>query len=222
MLRSTLGLCLALAACTADPVPDAEPTATADPARESPDATPPASDVVTITTDDRTLAARPVAAVRVEGACPFEGCTYGTWTTSAETTVFVRADAGSEAFTVPAETALEADRGFVLLTRLGVSVAERATEVYLDYRHTTPVAVGDTLLVMDSEGEGSFRVWHDGQIAFTGVDGYYAPPGETAPLREVSAPEAQWWAHVTLSDGREGWLWMDQTPPVIGADALGG
>ena len=29
-------------------------------------------------------------------------------------------------------------------------------------------------------------------------------------------------AHVTAPDGRSGWLWMDETPDVSGADALGG
>src|SRR5687768_8100823 len=41
------------------------------------------------------LAQRPVAPLRIEGACPFECCTYGDWTTTAETTVYKEPDPGS-------------------------------------------------------------------------------------------------------------------------------
>ncbi len=214
---------LALAACRpSEPAPDA-PAAGGSASADAPPA-PVAPDTLVLTTDDRQLAERPMAPVRVDGACPFEGCTYGTWTTSDETTVYGTAgDSTSAAFAVPAGTPLEASDGFVLLTRLGVSVATRPTELFLTAEETAPLAEGDTLWVLDYEGEGSFRVWHDGRLGFSGAgSGVGTVGGPDLPFRQLAAPESQWWARVTAPDGRAGWLWMDRTPGVSGADALGG
>ena len=226
-MRILFGLAVLLAAC-APSEPNAPRSAVTDSADAHTSSAPtdaPRSvpDTVSITTDDRALADRPTSPLRVDGACPFEGCVYGTWTTSAETTVYaVAADTTSATFTVPAGTALEADRGFVLLTRLGEAVVLRPTDLFLAADETRPLAEGDTLLILDYEGEGSYRVWADGQVGFSGAGSDVGPPGEGPALRRITEPASQWWAHVTAPDGREGWLWMDRTPDVRGADALAG
>ncbi|MDT7855817.1 hypothetical protein RQM47_04100 [Rubrivirga sp. S365] len=205
---------LALAAC-ADPAPPADGAGgVADaPAAAPLDAAP---DTLAITTQTRELAERPAPPLRVDGACPFEGCTYGTWTTSAETTVYGRGgDSTSAAFMVPAGTRLDASGGFALLTRVGASVATRPTDLLVPQGEAAPLALGDTVLVLDYEGEGSFRVWHGGRIGFSDAGGN---PG--AALRQATTPEQQWWARVAAPDGRAGWLWMDRTPGVAGADAF--
>lgn len=215
-------LALSLAACgPADPAaPEADGPAPSPSVSDILEPTSP--DTLAITTDTADLATRPTAPVRVEGACPFEGCVYGTWTTSAGTTVYATADASSASFTVPAGTALEADRGFVLVTRLGEVVVDAASDLYLASGETVPLAPGDTLLVLDYEGEGSSRVWVDGRIGFSEAGGFQGPPGEEPALRQLSEATYEWWAHVTAPDGQSGWLWMDETPDVSGADALGG
>ncbi len=207
-----LSLLVLLAACEA-PTPPAVPAPP----------TPLPTETTAISTDDRALATKPVAPLRVEGACPFEGCTYTSWTTSGETAVYaVAGDTSSTAFMLPAGTHMEADRGFVLLTRIGVYVADRPTEVFVTADETHAVAAGDTLLVLDYEGEGSYRVWHGGVLAFSGAGADLPVPGQGTPaLRQTVEPAQQWWAHVHLADGRDGWLWMDETPPVEGADAFG-
>ena len=202
------------------------PSEPAEPVTEpsAPEAAVPApADTLAITADDRALADRPEAPLRIDGACPFEGCVYGPWTTSAETTVYAASgDTTSAAFTVPAGTMLEASDGFVLLTRLGEAVATEATELFVTFEESRPVAEGDTVLVLDYEGEGSYRLWHDGTLGFSGVGALDGPVQGDLPLRQTAAPEAQWWARVTAPDGRAGWLWMDRTPDVTGADALSG
>ena len=226
-----LALLLVLAACApADPAaPEAAAPEAAAPEAAAPEdapSTPVAEaptgpDTLSITTDAVALAARPTAPLRVDGACPFEGCTYGTWTTSAETTLYATPDAASATFTVPAGTALKADRGFVLLTALGAAVARRASNLYLADGTPLPVAEGDTLVVLDYSGEGSSRVWADGQLGYSEAGGDVGPPGEGPAFERLAEPASAWWAHVTTPDGRAGWLWMEETPDVTGADALG-
>ncbi len=212
-------LLLLLAACASDPAPDADVVM----ADTTTTAAPAASDTLAITVDDTALVARPSAPLRIEGACPFEGCTYGTWTTSADTRVFSAAgDTTSTTFTVPAGTALQADRGFVLITQFGTTAVTTPGELYLVGGETRELVPGDTLLVFDHQGEGSYRVWFDGHIGFSEAGGYQGPPGEEPALRQLTEPASQWWAHVTAPDGQSGWLWMDRTPDVEGADALGG
>ena len=124
--------------------------------------------------------------------------------------------------TVPAGTTLTASDGFVLMTRLGEAVALRAGEIYVAFEDTRPVAAGDTLLVFEPEGEGSVRLWHAGTVGFSGTSAIEGPGVVDPAYRLVVEPEHQWWARVTTPNGRAGWLWMDRTPPVSGADALGG
>ncbi|MGH7567290.1 MAG: hypothetical protein ACREK2_10715, partial [Gemmatimonadota bacterium] len=165
------------------------------------------------------LSRRPQAPLRIEGACPFECCTYGTWTTTATTTVYEQPDESAASFTVPAGAALEASSGYVLLTRIGVAVAQDTVRVFDESGQSRLMAAGETLLVLDDVGEGYRRVWHAGAIyqtdAASGVD-----VGPGAPAAElVVEPERQWWVRVRTEDGRTGWLWMDRTPQMEGADA---
>lgn len=161
--------------------------------------------------------------VRVEGACPFECCVYTTWTTTGETTVFAEADnIHSPSFTVPADTELEADGGHVTVRRVGRVLVE--AEVDPDRFWGLDVAApGDTLIVLDYMGEGMFHFWHRGDVHEGMLPG--APDAWTEPQTEdlvwLEQPVTEWWAHVILADGREGWLWMEHTPQVYGADACG-
>lgn len=211
----SLLMLLALAACETNPDAPAPPTSPEAPETPSVPAGP---DTLVITDSTFALATRPAAPVRIEDACPFEGCTYGAWTTTDETTVYrTPGDTLSVAFTIPADTEIEADRGFVLLPQLGEWVAEAASEMYTGPEETHEIAAGDTVLVLDAIGEGFYRVWHGGALG--SLAGWYGPDGES-PFRILTDPVQAWWAHIRLADGREGWLWMDGTPSVRGADAL--
>lgn len=185
---------------------------------------PASPDTLTMPSDGQ-LAERPTAPLRVEGACPFECCTYGTWTTTAPTDVYAQPDdtTAAPAFSVPAETALNAPTGHVLITRFGRAVARDSVTLYLGYEETRTAAPGDSLLLLDYVGEGAYRAWYDGVVYQVDGSAAFAVPGEDGPALDLFAePERQWWAQVRTPDERTGWLWMDRTPSVRGADACGG
>lgn len=164
------------------------------------------------------LSRRPAAPLRIEGACPFECCTYGAWTTTDPTTIYERPDENAVLLTVPADTRQEAATGYVLLTRIGVAVARDTVRMYGESGDPYLAEVGDTLFVLDNVGEGFRRVWYEGGIyqsdAASGID-----TGIASPVEVLREPEQQWWARVQTVDGRAGWLWMDRTPQMEGADA---
>lgn len=164
---------------------------------------------------------RPAAPLRIDGACPFECCTYGTWTTSAVTIVYEEPDPASAQWPVPAGTRVEAATGFVLLTQIGVAVARDTVRMYTENGAERLAAAGDTLFILDNVGEGFRRVWHDGAVLQTdAVSGIV--PVEGPPAAEVLVePRQEWWARIRTAEGVEGWLWMDRTERMEGADACG-
>ena len=167
------------------------------------------------------LGRRPVAPLRIDGACPFECCTYGDWTTTAETTVYEEPDPGSAQRTLPAGTRVESATGFVLLREIGVAVARDTVRMYTEDGAERLAAAGDTLFVLDNVGEGFRRVWHEGSVLQTDAVSGFVPEGRVPAAEVLVEPRQEWWAEVQTADGREGWLWMDNTPRMEGADACG-
>ena len=168
-----------------------------------------------------TLGERPSAPLRVEGACPFECCTYGDWTTTDETTFYEEPDPASAQWSVPAGTRVEAMSGFVVLTEIGVALAGDSVRLYAEDGGERLAAAGDTLFLLDNVGEGFRRVWHRGSVLQTDAVSGFVPEG-TGPAAEIlTEPRQEWWARARAPDGRMGWLWMDRTPRMEGADACG-
>ena len=167
------------------------------------------------------LTRRPEAPLRIEGACPFECCTYGVWKTTGPTTVYETPDETAASRTVPAGASMEATSGHVLISRVGEAVTRDTLRLYRDDGSSLLAGSGDTLLVLDDIGEGYRRVWHAGAIYQTdAASGLNVAPGARVAALLVE-PERQWWARVRTADGAEGWLWMDRTPRMEGADACG-
>ena len=220
MPRLALLALLVVAACTAGDEPAPPPADTTAAAPEAPAA----PDTLVLRADDVRVD-RPRAPLRIEGACPFECCTYGTWTTTAETALYAAPGdtTAAPAFTVAAGTGLAVERGHVLLTRLEPVALRADATLYLGYDETRTAPAGDSVLVLDYVGEGTYRVWYADTLYQ--ADGAAVLPPSDDPLATHDDPgeaHRQWWARAEATGGRAGWLWMDRTPPVEGADACAG
>ena len=140
-----------------------------------------------------------------KGACPFECCTYRTWSVTKQTRLYVEPDTHSRKLS---------------LLKAGESVQAITGEV-----HSTPVRftvtqdhdsykVGDVLWVYTYSGEGAFGVWRNG--ALEGEDLEFSPYGGTNGKRcEVSGHgcwgilerelNIVWWVKVKTKADTQGW-----------------
>ena len=149
------------------------------------------------------------------GACPFECCVYRDWV--ADSQVVVRAQPDSAAAvvaTIPAGGRFEADTGFVRVTSAQLVIVTDTVEAYRvtgrpDGGSPDSLAPGDTVLVLDYQGEGHYLLT-DGTATYSagqfwpGADDWQPYGG--AKGTTLGRHAAQWWAHVTTSDGTEGWI----------------
>ena len=221
MPRLPLLVLLLLGACASPEAPEPIPAAADSPATDTLAAAP---DTLSMAADGQ-LAERPTAPLRIVGACPFECCTYGTWTTTAETPLYAAPGdtTAAPAFTVPAGTELDAATGHVLLTRIEAAALRDSATLFLGYDETRTAAPGDSVVVLDYVGEGVYRVWYEGGV-YQADGAAVLPPSDepTGTHADPGAAHRQWWVRAETPDGRAGWLWMDRTPPVEGADACAG
>lgn len=149
------------------------------------------------------------------GACPFECCVYRDWVAEAPVVVRARPSASAAVVTtIPANARFEADTGYVRITSPQLVIVTDTVEAYRlaarpEGGEPVRLAPGDTLLVLDYEGEGQYQLT-DGSVLYSapqfwpnaeGADPYGGAKGRT-----IGAHAAEWWAHVTTADGTEGWI----------------
>ena len=143
------------------------------------------------------------------GACPFECCTYRTWTVKADTTVRTdRRDNAPVAFRVRAGEQVNGLTGVVVTRKLG-----RATirEPIVIDSEKLELRAGELVYVVNYIGEGVWKIWTRGRFHHAEIAGKEQTCGgqERAPGRcaaqIVAEPETVWWAKVRNRVGREGW-----------------
>jgi hypothetical protein len=151
-----------------------------------------------------------------EGACPFECCHYGRWRLAEDVVLRARAavDAESVGF-VPRRATVPVDTGVVIIGTAGLVAITGSVITFGS--DTLPFRLGDTLEVLDYQGEGISRVrWRDSLLL---VEGFWDSTG-TRGGRLLRWPDQEWWARVATGS-RHGWMLVTATPD-SGADACGG
>jgi hypothetical protein len=124
------------------------------------------------------------------GACPFEGCTYRTWTTQKVVRLTRRPLGRPSGAMICVGVRVQGLTG-VVISR---PVAVRAKHDVED----TPIHAGDTFYLLHYVGEGEWRVMFNGKTFEVGA-------GETSRDRQLRT-HAQWWVRVRDAAGHLGWV----------------
>lgn len=167
----------------------------------------------------------PATPIIQRGACPFECCRLGDWTTTEPLRVYARErDTGAPVFTIPAGQSIKADTANFYTLRLGVIVARKPFSVWdhidkdaesppktrADSQRIAalrrPLAKGDTLYHIGQETEMGDVVWLRGYTAVI-ANAWAEPemPDPEAPAVAVRPIQQEWWVRVTYR-GRVGWV----------------
>lgn len=155
---------------------------------------------------------RPRAPVVLAGSCPGECCVYGDWLTSDITQVYARShDTTEVAHTLTPRKPVTARAGFIRLDSLGSAVLTTDGVMYGPGGGQLPIPAGDTVLLLGYQGEGFYHAWYDGAVGELDVE------TQASVLHDIAA---DWWVEITSASG-DGWLWMERTPLVWGADGCG-
>jgi hypothetical protein len=204
----------ALSACGDDGgpppgMPDAEPSATANPPAAGP------------ASPNIAAASPPLPWVERDG-CPFECCVYGQWESVTELTVFAQeGDTSTIAFILPAGQRFTAETGNVHVLVPGLAVAMDTITLGQPGDSSLRLEVGDTVHVLGHQGEGVFELWSGG-TTFRGEAFWSMMPlsGRPAAGRLISEPVSEWWVRISESGGRSGWIEMGRSGQAVrGADA---
>ena len=153
----------------------------------------------------------------VHGVCPFECCQYGQWRLATAVTLRARPEQGADSVgTVVAGRRVRADSGVVVLSPVGLAVV-MGPSVRRTYDDSTPFSVGDTIEVLNYEGEGFSKVrWHGQELSVRTAS--WDSIGSNG-VRLIRPPVSSWWVHMTDSATvARGWVLMTNVR-ADGADA---
>jgi hypothetical protein len=170
-----------------------------------------------------------------EGACPFECCIYRDWT--ARSVIPLYADERGAVLLPdtlrPGET-FTALGGNVHITGIRLLiVVDTLIADGIPFRIAREREIdappywfpGDTLVMLDHVGEGSYNVWHEGRIAQIGyrwvVRAEFEPGGRNGAYA-IGTHATEWWIHVRRQTGTTGWYRYTPGLDVDGADACAG
>ncbi|MHB8410343.1 MAG: hypothetical protein ACYDDI_00175 [Candidatus Acidiferrales bacterium] len=120
------------------------------------------------------------------GVCPFECCTYRQWTVVKKTAILDRPSGKKILETVSKGTVVTGLSGEVISEPIPVKTDRDIPG--------TPIKNGDTFYVLHYDGEGYWKVWFDGKIAYVHES-----------VIDVPHPKADWWVKIKDAHGRIGW-----------------
>lgn len=141
-----------------------------------------------------------------QGACPFECCTYRSWTAERSTTVLSERRRGArKAFDLEPGEKVAALTGLVETTAAGVVRVHEAVTVG-DTGHRVELRPGDEVFMLHYQGEGFGLFWFRGK---TFTDQFWGSELGFVNGRRIfeilALPEVTWWVQIRNAKGETGW-----------------
>lgn len=137
------------------------------------------------------------------GVCPFECCTYRTWTSSADIPVYKdRNEKSATVFRLHRGDAVDGMNGVVITEKAGTVKMNRVVhDGYIDGSDQAQLSLiaGDIVYLLAPLGEGSYLFWYDGKVYQSGNDLAGMPGADGRDAKMV------WWKQVRNRAGKSGW-----------------
>lgn len=128
------------------------------------------------------------------GACPFECCSYRTWTVDKPTVVrTAMKDSAPVAFRLRKGEKVRGLTGTVITTRPGIATVVKSIE-----DSTWRIQAGERVYILTNQGEGYAALWYRGRVF---SDEIYIPQ----QFRIEREARSVWWVKVRNSHGKIGW-----------------
>lgn len=141
------------------------------------------------------------------GACPFECCKYQKWTVIKETSIFDKIDGKRKVGALKKGSVVEALTG-------EVHVEPNPVEVVFDKGRFSK---GDSLYLLTPQGEGFYKIWHNGKVDSMEVLELFENSGLPKackspsiscwgrPRKSMMDQRRVWWVELKPVDGQVGW-----------------
>lgn len=154
-----------------------------------------------------------------ENACPFEGCQFGSWTSTGPVQLYSTWKEGRK-------PVARVTKGEVVTAVTGVDITFEPFEI--DVTAPMPnygLKPGDKIFGYRNYGEGYFSAWFNGYWVeqFDGsriVDQDGSGCSRNCAAKIVKRGRSEWWVEIKTKDGMSGWT--QQTDKFDGKDALAG
>jgi len=142
---------------------------------------------------------------------------YGEWEAESDIALVSEPREGAPASgRLAAGTAFQADTGFVRIAEVALIAVTDTVTPMVD----RSLAPGDTLVLLDYIGEGSYNAWLDGE--FVEVSDFWSSATDRPRGEMIGEHRTEWWAHAVAPDGTEGWFRADAPGVELGGvDACG-
>jgi hypothetical protein len=128
------------------------------------------------------------------GACPFECCTYRSWTVDKPTAIRAGMSDGSPLiYQLKRGEKVTGVTGVVITTQPGILKVLKETQL-----DKYSLKRGDRLYLLTYLGEGFHEIWFKGRI-------FQGDPYDEATYKSVRETKSTWWVKIKNRRGRIGW-----------------
>jgi hypothetical protein len=168
---------------------------------------------------DKAATQQPQSPVLNYAACPFEGCTFGKWLVTHESTIFTTWKEGRKPWAT-------LQKGEVVTGLTGIHITWEPDRIQVSQSiPDLQLQPGDLILRYMSYGEGSADIWVKGQWKKEYDCSFITEKDNSGCLRDcaarvISEGRKEWWVRLKTSQGKIGWAKVEDQFDCM--DSLGG